>query len=83
MPLMTGTVTVPSGATPGTYSVPYQICALPENQGPLENACDTAVATVATIVVGAKTIPVLSVPALSLLSLLMLAIGSVRTRRGY
>ncbi|MBH5321949.1 DUF11 domain-containing protein [Aurantiacibacter sediminis] len=40
-----GTLTVPSGATPGTYSVEYQICetADPDN-------CDTAIATV---VVGA------------------------------
>lgn len=72
-----GTVTVPSGATPGTYSVPYQICALPENTDPLDNACDTAVAT---IIVGAQAVPVLGVLALSLLSLLMMAIGSIRTR---
>ena len=40
-----GTLTIPSGATPGTYSVEYQICeaADPDN-------CDTAIATV---VVGA------------------------------
>jgi hypothetical protein len=73
-----GTVTVPSGATPGTYSVPYQICALPENTTPLDNACDTAVGT---IIVGARPVPVLGVLALTLLSLLMLAIGSIRTRR--
>jgi hypothetical protein len=75
-----GTVTVPYGATPGTYLVPYQICALPVNPSPLENACDTAVATV-TIVVGARPVPSLSVLALGLLTLLLGAIGGMRTRR--
>jgi hypothetical protein len=38
-----GTITVPAGATPGTYQVPYQICA---NPAVTPAACDTAVATV-------------------------------------
>ena len=75
-----GTVTVPSGATPGTYLVPYQICALPANPSPLENACDTAIATV---VVGAEPVPGLSVLALAFLSLLLVAIGWTRTRRDF
>jgi hypothetical protein len=74
-----GTVTVPSGATPGVYSVPYQICALPPNSSPLENACDTAVAT---IIVGARPVPGPGLMALALLSLLMMAIGATRTRLG-
>ncbi len=76
-----GTVTVPYGATPGTYSVPYQICALPANPSPLENACDTAVATI--VVVVAEAVPGLSVLALGLLSLLLGVIGVMRTRRNY
>ncbi len=76
-----GTVTVPFGATPGTYLIPYQICALPANPAPLENACDTAVATV--VVGAAKAVPSLSTLALGLLSLLLVAIGCVRIRRDF
>ena len=38
-----GTIIVPASATPGTYTVPYQICAKPATTPP---ACDTATATV-------------------------------------
>ena len=41
-----GTVTVPVSAVPGTYSVPYQVCAAPANASPLPPACDSAVATI-------------------------------------
>ena len=37
----TGLITVPAGATPGTYTVPYQIC-----DKTVTTACDTATATV-------------------------------------
>jgi len=41
-----GTVTVPALAVAGTYSVPYQICAVPANASPLPAACDNAVVTI-------------------------------------
>ncbi len=76
-----GTVTVPYGAAPGTYLVPYQICALPVNPSPYENACDTAVGTI--VVVVAEGVPSLSMLALGLLSLLLGAIGVMHTRRNF
>jgi uncharacterized repeat protein (TIGR01451 family) len=75
-----GTVTVPKDATPGTYLVPYQICALPANPSPFENACDTAVAI---ILVGIESVPGLSTFALGVLSLLLVALGITRIRRDF
>lgn len=75
-----GTVTVPYGATPGTYRVPYQICAVPANPSPLENACDTAVGT---IIVGTHAVPGLNAMALGLLTLLLLTIGGMHIRRDF
>ena len=48
-----GTITVPANATPGSYTVPYQICA---NPATTPVACDTAVATV--VVSGAPALQV-------------------------
>jgi len=49
----TGVITVPANATPGTYTVPYRICAFPATT---PAACDDGVATV--VVSGAPALSV-------------------------
>ena len=55
-----GTLTVPAGVTPGTYTATYQICALA-----VPTSCDTATVpiTVAAPVVDAVNDPAASIPA--------------------
>jgi len=74
-----GQLDVPPGATPGSHTVTYQICALAP-----ATACDTATVTI-TITAGrteAQPIPAVESWNLALLAALLLLAGQAQLRRG-
>ncbi len=74
-----GTITVAAGTTPGSYSYPYQVCALPALNPAV---CASAVATI--VIAAAATpapVPTLGQWALLLLSSVLLLLGMRAFRR--
>lgn len=70
-----GTITIAPGTTPGTYSYPYQICALPALAPPV---CASALAAI-TVVAQPTAVPTLGLWALLVLSCgLLLGYGARR-----